>query len=114
MPRGDKKGPLGEGPMTGRGAGFCGGGKTPGYANRAGGRRRGAGLNDSGCEGRGKRGFRNWFHATGIPGWMRAGSSVPGSKKEEIALLKKQSDYLAGALAEVNARITELEKAGSL
>ena len=33
MPRGDRTGPLGMGPITGRGAGFCAGFKTPGYAN---------------------------------------------------------------------------------
>lgn len=31
MPRGDGTGPLGMGPMAGRGLGFCAGNKTPGY-----------------------------------------------------------------------------------
>jgi hypothetical protein len=35
MPRGDGTGPAGQGPMTGRGAGFCAGFNMPGYANRA-------------------------------------------------------------------------------
>ncbi len=30
MPGGDRKGPMGEGPMTGRGLGFCAGNDTPG------------------------------------------------------------------------------------
>ena len=33
MPRGDGTGPMGMGPMTGRGAGFCAGFAVPGYAN---------------------------------------------------------------------------------
>ena len=33
MPAGDKTGPLGQGPMTGRGLGYCAGYNTPGYAN---------------------------------------------------------------------------------
>ncbi len=31
MPRGDGTGPVGQGPMTGRGAGRCAGNNTPGY-----------------------------------------------------------------------------------
>ena len=37
MPRGDGTGPMGMGPVTGRGAGFCAGFTAPGYANSAGG-----------------------------------------------------------------------------
>ncbi len=33
MPRGDATGPAGQGPMTGRGAGYCTGFATPGFAN---------------------------------------------------------------------------------
>ena len=33
MPGGDGTGPMGLGPMTGRGAGFCAGYSAPGYAN---------------------------------------------------------------------------------
>ncbi len=33
MPWGDETGPMGQGPMTGRGAGYCAGYNTPGYAN---------------------------------------------------------------------------------
>ena len=33
MPAGDKSGPLGQGPRTGRGKGFCSGSSAPGYAN---------------------------------------------------------------------------------
>jgi hypothetical protein len=33
MPMGDRTGPMGLGPLTGRGAGFCAGFKVPGFAN---------------------------------------------------------------------------------
>lgn len=33
MPRGDRTGPWGQGPMTGRGMGYCAGYAVPGYAN---------------------------------------------------------------------------------
>ena len=32
MPGGDRTGPMGQGPMTGRGAGYCAGFGMPGYA----------------------------------------------------------------------------------
>ncbi|MEN8098776.1 MAG: DUF5320 domain-containing protein, partial [Chloroflexota bacterium] len=43
MPRGDKTGPEGAGPMTGRGAGYCAGSDRPGYAGGGFGRGRGFG-----------------------------------------------------------------------
>ncbi len=33
MPGGDRTGPMGMGPMTGRGAGYCNGGNMPGFGN---------------------------------------------------------------------------------
>ena len=38
MPGGNRTGPMGMGPMTGRGAGLCGGYPTPGYMNPVSGR----------------------------------------------------------------------------
>jgi hypothetical protein len=64
MPSGDGTGPLGLGPRTGRGLGYCGGFGMRGYANRAGGH-----------AGRGRGGGRGWrhsFYATGLTGWQRA------------------------------------------
>jgi hypothetical protein len=43
MPRGDRTGPLGLGPRTGRGAGYCGGSGMPGFMNPYGGRGFGGG-----------------------------------------------------------------------
>ena len=48
MPGGDRTGPMGMGPMTGRGAGFCAGAGVPGFISRMGGaflgRGRGGGV----------------------------------------------------------------------
>ncbi len=86
MPRGDKTGPAGVGPMTGRAAGGCAGNATSELGNLAfgGGRGMGRGLGRAlggfGCGlGRGMgraaggfgRGFRNQFLATGKPRWAR-------------------------------------------
>ena len=69
MPRGNRTGPRGFGPMTGRGAGFCAGYNTPGYMNPGG---RSGFIGRGGGRG-GGRGYRNMFYATGQPGWMRGG-----------------------------------------
>jgi hypothetical protein len=34
MPRGNRTGPMGMGPMTGRGAGYCAGFSVPGFMNQ--------------------------------------------------------------------------------
>ncbi|MFA5571713.1 MAG: DUF5320 domain-containing protein [Candidatus Bathyarchaeia archaeon] len=43
MPRGDRTGPWGAGPMSGRGAGYCAGYPVPGYVNSVRGYGRGFG-----------------------------------------------------------------------
>jgi hypothetical protein len=53
MPRGDKTGPWGLGPMTGRAAGYCAGYPVPGFMNPIPGFRRGYGF---GRQGRGRGG----------------------------------------------------------
>ena len=69
MPHGDGTGPWGAGSMTGRGVGHCAGYEQPGFANPGPGfvgMGRGAGF------GRGGRGLRKQFCATGLTGWQRA------------------------------------------
>ena len=109
MPGGDRTGPIGYGPMTGRAAGFCAGYDRPGYANPGPGRGFGWG---GGGRGRGGRGWRHRYYATGMPGWMRSGwgpvpPSVPnaGSEKE---FLETQRQALQAQLDHVKARLDEL------
>ena len=117
MAFGDGTGPAGMGPMTGRAAGFCAGFSSPGYANPVGGR---------GYFGRGRGGFgqgggqgrRNWFNATGIPGWARAAGGFFGQTTEptitaefELENLKQQAELLQNSLSQINERIKKFEKA---
>lgn len=110
MPRGDRTGPNGAGPLTGRGEGYCAGYNIPGYANLA-------GRLSTFCFGRGSggrgRGFRHWFYATGLPGWIRFGFNAPPynySRDDEKTLLKQQVEYLTSTIENINKRLAELEK----
>ena len=120
MPGGDRTGPMGMGPMTGRAAGFCAGFEVPGVAGSAGGRGfRGWGRGRG--SGRG-RGWRNRYHATGLTGWQRMAMGRPGyptpgvvqagppmPKEQELEALKRQAEYLQQAFEDVSGRIQALE-----
>ena len=106
MPGGDRTGPRGVGPMTGRGAGYCAGANQPGYANRFTGY--GAGFAGwSSCRG-GGRGWRNQFYATGLPGWARYGG-VQQTSEQEVDVLKSQAELLKTQLENIQKRLEELE-----
>lgn len=132
MPWGDRTGPLGMGPMTGRGAGYCGGYAGPGFQNLTPGRgfwgwgrSRGRGR----FFGRGGGGFGRRFRAGGFGGWQSApwgwppvGASGPyampfdvpfaptPSRSQELDALKNQARYFEEALDEIRERIGDLEK----
>jgi hypothetical protein len=125
MPRGDRTGPMGMGPMTGRAAGYCGGFGMPGYANVPPGGGFGMGLGRGrGSRGRGfgggGRGWRNWFYATGLPGWMRSGwhsahyayptSSAKPNPKMEKRALESQAEALQEELDFIRKRLEEIGK----
>ncbi len=129
MPRGDRTGPSGLGPMTGRRAGYCAGYDVPGYVSGGGaGFRVGMGFGRGGGfggRGGGGRGWRNMYYATGLPGWVRGGGMVPwnygaaeptippvGAVPDEATALKAQAEYLSNVLDDVRKRLSELE-AGS-
>ncbi|HQE93657.1 MAG TPA: DUF5320 domain-containing protein [Anaerolineae bacterium] len=83
MPGGDRTGPQGLGPRTGRGLGDCEPLDQP---------RLGFGF------GRG-RGRRYWARATGQPGWLRFGGwGTPPPSVDESALLKAQAEQLQAQL----------------
>ena len=112
MPRGDGTGPAGEGPMTGRGAGYCAGYDAPGYGPPIPGRGFGGGW------GRGWR-QRNRFFATGLPRWARFGYAAPGAvppayaaptREQKLDALKRQAEMLTSQLDAINERVTELDK----
>jgi hypothetical protein len=74
MPQGDRTGPVGMGPMTGRGGGFCRGYLVPGFLNAVGRAfAGGADVGVGGGRGAGMGGGRGWRYrlcATGMPRWM--------------------------------------------
>jgi hypothetical protein len=115
MPRGDRTGPMGLGPMTGRGAGYCSGFGMGGYSNVLPGRGFGAGLGwGRGLWGRGGggRGWRNWFYATGLPGWMRFGGTAPFQRPDpesEKQALRSQAEALQSELEFLKKRLSEME-----
>jgi len=84
MPRGDRTGPMGYGPMTGRGMGYCAGYPTPGYMNPGPGFGYGRGMGFA-------RGFgRGMGRGLGM-GWGRARFAdypVPLNQKDTIRLLR--------------------------
>ena len=112
MPGGDRTGPAGRGPMTGRGAGFCAGYGVSGFTNP------GYGAGGAFVGGRGGRGRRNRFFATGVPGWhCFAGNPIPGgmsfsaqpeTPQNELDALKGQAQYLENSLKELQARMEVL------
>jgi hypothetical protein len=117
MPRGDRTGPRGIGAMTGRGAGFCAGYDVPGFANPAPGFGRGMGGWATG-RGGGGRGWRHWYYATGVPGWMRYGAQpgAPGAAAprqaagNEREALEAEMDWLQERLNALRGQIDELEE----
>ncbi len=116
MPGGDRTGPMGMGPRTGRGAGYCAGQGLPVGMNRGFRGGRGAG-------GQGGRGHRHMFYATGLTGWQRAAANAPDlppdatpsqevppevPPEEELQALKAQADAAAATLERIRQRIDEL------
>jgi hypothetical protein len=100
MPRGDRTGPRGAGPRTGRGLGYCGGYETSDFANPTFGWGRGRG---------GGFGWRHRFFATGLPG-RRYPRYTPPTKEETLSDLKAEADWLKDQLENIHKHIDELEK----
>ena len=114
MPRGDRTGPNGLGPMTGRAAGFCTGNSVPGFVNSnigRGGFGRGFGRFSGG---RG-RGFRNRYYSTGFTGLGGAYyPNVPYTQpvvtaEQEAEALRNQAKLMQDNLNALNQQIQELE-----
>lgn len=105
MPRGDGTGPLGEGPMTGRAAGYCAGYSVPGFANPAAGLGRGMAWGRGGGGGRGmawRRGGGGRVGPFAVSGPL-AGAAVAG---EEVSVA--EADALRAQLAGLQAAVEQL------
>ena len=115
MPGLDGTGPMGEGPMTGGGFGYCVSENMPRY----GGYGRGfARFGRGGGRGYG-RGFGRGFGRGYGRGWGRAaafGRAVPYPAyqqqirpEDEMSMLKEDAGYLKQELSHIESRISELE-----
>jgi hypothetical protein len=123
MPGGDRTGPMGLGPMTGRAAGYCAGFAMPGYGNPAPGRGfgmgfgRGRGFGGRGFGG-GGRGWRHWYYATGLPGGLRSGwwgappSYAAPTPTAERDYLEGVAESLQGQLNDIKKRLDQLSSQG--
>ncbi|MCF7886229.1 MAG: DUF5320 domain-containing protein [Candidatus Marinimicrobia bacterium] len=112
MPRGDRTGPEGYGPMTGRGLGYCAGYNSPGYTKGV--PRGGAGYGRGFGRGLGRgfgRGYGYGWRA--VPNYPASPVTNPAptyqSKEQELSDLKNQAEQLQGTLENINKRIQELE-----
>ena len=113
MPGGDRTGPLGLGPRTGRAAGYCSGHPIPGYMNpgptfgRGFGRGLGRGFG-RGFWGRGRgfwgRGYRDPYY------WPQPNICPQPSKDEEKAYLEEMIKDLEEEMKYMRNRIQELSK----
>ncbi len=115
MPGGDRTGPLGYGPGTGRGAGYCVGNDAPGFVSEGGFRGRAAGFGRGFWRrGGGGRGWRNRFFATGVPGWRFYGYPVAAppadSAESEKQALQSEAEALQAELKIIRQRLEALEK----
>jgi len=123
MPGGDRTGPFGAGPRTGRAAGYCVGYGMPGYANPIGGRGFGMGYGRGYGRGFGRglgRGFRGggggWFGApymAGQPYMPQYHTGYPEPAIDEMEELKSQEKYFSTMLKDLHRRIENLERKGS-
>lgn len=124
MPRGDRTGPNGMGPMTGRAAGLCTGNDRPGFMNPQAGRGMGIGRGAGRGMGRGM--------GRGFGGYAYTGQNVPqesytpgtdvltapqitqdSAEKAPVAFDQLRQDIasLASSLESLHSRIGALEKA---
>jgi len=115
MPGGDRTGPMGAGPMSGRAAGFCAGYGMPGDANPVSGRGRGFWGWGRGRGGRG----RGFGFGPGRFGWAPMMGTYPAygpvapTREQELESLKQQAAHFQGALEDIRKRIDELQAEAS-
>lgn len=116
MPGRNQTGPMGMGPMTGRGAGMCAGNTGQGFTNAPAGRGFGMGFGS----GRGLGGGRGWSRrGVGRAGWSRFGGyetayAVPGPYRQPDPEVKRealanQARNLQGELDLIQKRLAALE-----
>ena len=107
MPRGDRTGPYGAGPMTGRAAGYCAGYSVPGYANPRFGYGRGYGRGGGRGFGRGwGRGWgRRWYaYPQAYPQVVQ-----PPTPEQEVTNLETYHKDLIAEKADLEKEIDDIK-----
>ena len=104
MPRGDKTGPQGEGPMTGRRLGFCIGNDRPGFDSTPGNFGRGFGQGFGRGYGRGGRMGYGFRHGYG----RFMDETVQNVSKE--TLLENDARILKEQLASIEKQLSDFKK----
>lgn len=107
MPGGDRTGPMGYGPMTGRSAGFCAGYNRPGYTHPGYGRGMGRGFGRG--FGRGMGRGMGWGYGR-FMGWGPV-NYLPANQPydNESDYLKAHAEMLEQELNQIKQRMSELE-----
>ena len=115
MPGGDRTGPAGMGPQTGRAAGFCSGNDVPGSMNPTYGRGGGFGGGRGGGRGMAYGRGRNWGSGWGRGQRWRsfAPAGVPTENQPAPQALQERMEQLQAELSDIQQRINELKSIGS-
>jgi hypothetical protein len=116
MPRGDRTGPQGMGPRTGRAMGYCSGYDAPGYMNPGpggGGRFAGGGLGMARGRGRAMPGYGMGM-AWGRGGGRNAGYGYyppyPEAAPPVAFSAEEERTYIEGTITALKSRIEAMEK----
>lgn len=118
MPRGDRTGPQGRGPLTGRRLGLCAGNDRPGFQQPAWGGGYGRGNQGYG-RGRGGMGYgrgygnRGYYPPYYAPGPMQVGPApvYPAlTKEQQVEDLNRTKEYLQSQLEDLSKEIERLAK----
>lgn len=112
MPKGDRTGPSGQGPGTGKALGYCFGSDTPGFTKGPG---RGMGRGHGFGGGAAISGGFGWGRGRGFGAQHRGSAPVSGwpralNREDEIKMLKNQAEALTRTQKDIEKRLDELEK----
>ncbi len=112
MPRGNGTGPMGYGPMTGRGAGYCAGYATPGYANSGFGMGRGQGFGRGSGRGFGRMNWAGYGYSINAPyqGYPENMGTYQPPVYDEKEVLENQVASLEKQLEQMRNRLKDFEE----
>ena len=116
MPGGDRTGPIGRGPMTGRALGYCTGSGSPGFTKEGfRGRGVGFGRNFGRGQGRGLARGRGFGWRGSYPSYYEPAPYYPGtypepSKEDEKRYLEETLKGLEKEIKDIHNRIKELSE----